>query len=92
MLIYIVFRACEKTGDFQPRLQFPRESRPGMKSECIPVRKLQPLIITKINQRTRKKAVFISGHQVALYTRCQIPQFGEFDLLKREGEKVQIVL
>ena len=74
LLVYIVFCACGKTGDVQPRLTFPRESRPGMRTECIPVWKLEPWRNT--NKRTKNKTVLIScGHQVALHTRCQIQQF-----------------
>ena len=46
LLIYIVVGACENTGGVQPRLKFPRESRPAMRSERIPVCKLEPLIQT----------------------------------------------
>lgn len=64
--------ACEKTGDVQPRLTFPRESRPGMRTERIPVWKPEPLINTGTGNKT---ALISYGHQVALHTRCQIQQF-----------------
>lgn len=56
-------------------LTFPRESGPGVRTGCVPVWKLEPLMYIH-PQEPQKEAVLISfGHQVALHTRCQVQQF-----------------
>lgn len=64
---FYCFCACEKTRFSakanQSWLKFPRESRPGVGTEYVPVWKPEPLL----SKRTRKKTVWIScDHKVAL--------------------------
>lgn len=87
MLVCTVFCACEKTGDFQPRRKFLRESRRGVRTECVPVWELKSEKREKQEESCFDELWSPGGATHTLSNPAVFPNLGNFPGFTEAGPK-----